>query len=288
MPRWRIFRTWLWLMLAILLALVDTVRAAAPTVLTEEETGPLVHYAYSSLLGTGVYQLADRTVYVFRAPFSWQVRSTDTKEPGLRFMLPLTVGLHDFDFRDLDKILDARIGTITAVPGIEMEFRPRPQWSVRPAIYAGIGFDITNNETSFVHAAALRSVYELDTQNPRISIGAEGLLSGYAPETGQSKFLTRFGLGLDTIFPTDWQLGKGRVFINPQLIGYAYLKEMSFETIGQNDIGVRGEFQIGLAIGRNPAIEIFGFPVERAGIAYRRGPHLKAIVFIYDFPFHGP
>ena len=285
MPRLRLSKAWYCMVPTILLVLAGTVQAAAPTVLSEEETGPLVHYAYSSLLGTGVYQLDDRTVYVFRAPFSQQIRAVDENKPGLRFMLPVTVGLHDFDFTDIDKILKARIATVTAVPGIEMEFRPRSQWSIRPSIYAGIGFDETNSETSFIHAAALRSVYKFDTQRPRISIGAEGLLSGYIPETGQSKFLTRFGLGLDTIFPTRWQLGKGHVFINPQLIGYAYLKEMSFETINQNDIRVRGEIQVGLAVGRDPAIEIFGFPVERAGIAYRRGPHLQALVFVYNFPF---
>ncbi len=281
------WRSWLRSLPAWLIVLLPGALAygATPVVLSSEKTGELVHYAYSSLLGTGVYQLDDRNVYVFRAPFSYQIRPVAEKKPGLRLMLPVTVGLHDFNFREVDKILDARIATITAVPGIEMEFQPRPQWSVRPSVYAGIGFDGTNSETSFIYAAALRSVYELDTRNPRISIGAEGLLSGYAPESGQSKFLTRFGLGLDTVFPTDWHLGKGRVFINPQLIGYAYLKEMSFETITENDIGVRAEFQAGLAIGREPTIEILGFSLERAGIAYRRGPHLKALVFVFDFPF---
>ena len=202
--------------------------------------------------------------------------------------MPMTAGWHNFKFDslgDLGDLLEEPAATLTVLPGIELEYQLSPTWSVRPAVYAGAGFDFNNDETNFVYGAAVHTTYDLGGDQLRSMLGGEILVAGHVPTQGVSKFIPRAGLGLDLIFPTGWQLGPGEVFINTQFLGYGYFNELSFETLGEEDIEVSVEGQVGLAIGRDPPINILGFDAERIGIGYRRSKNIEAIVFIFGFPF---
>jgi hypothetical protein len=264
--------------------LVSPAGAIDPSILANE-TGPYIHYSYSALFGSGVYRLDDRTVTTLRVVPSIRLRETTRKKPGIRLVLPMTAGWHNFDFGDLGDLLEEPAATLTVLPGVQLEYQLNERWSLRPAVYAGAGFDFDNDETNLVYGAALRTTYDLGGERMRRVLGGEFLVGGHVPTDGVSKFIPRAGVGLDLIFPTGWQLGQGEVFINTQFIGYGYFDELSFETLGPEDIDVNLEGQVGLAIGRDPPINILGFDAERIGIGYRRSKNIKAIVFIFGFPF---
>jgi len=253
--------------------------------LPEFESGPYIHYSYSALFGSGVYRLKDRTVATLRANPSLRLRESTDNKPGIRLLMPMTAGWHNFSFGDLGALLEEPAATLTVLPGIELEYRLSPKWSIRPAAYVGAGFDFTNDETNLIYGGAVHTTYDLGGERVQSMLGGELLVAGHVPTDGVSKFIPRAGLGLDLIFPTGWQLGQGEVFINTQFISYGYLKELSFETLGPGDIEMSLEGQVGVAIGRDPPINILGFDAERIGIGYRRSKSIEAIVFIFGFPF---
>ena len=271
--------------LLLVLTLTGTEVGAQDLGILENESGPYIHYSYSALFGSGVYRLDDRTVTTLRVVPSLRLRETTDEQPGIRLLLPMTAGWHNFSFGDFGDLLDEPAATLTVLPGLELEYQLSPKWSIRPAVYAGAGFDFNNDETNFVYGAAVHTTYELGGDRVRKTLGGEVLVAGHVPTEGVSKFIPRAGLGLDLIFPTGWQLGQGEVFLNTQFIGYGYFNELSFETLGPDDIDVDLEGQVGLAIGRDPPIDILGFQAERIGIGYRRSKNIEAIVFIFGFPF---
>ena len=251
-----------------------------------EDPGTYVHYAYSALFGTGWYKLNDRKVFVLNAPFSFELRPTTEEKPGLRLLMPVSLGLHKFDLDDIDELLsDENVGTMTFVPGLRWEYQINDNWAVRPAAYTGFGLNFTDNEQALIYGGGVRTTYALDPISSRHMLGGELLLAGFTPSEGQSDLMLRLGSGLDLVFPTSWTIGTGTVFLNPQFLGYLYLREVEFDTVGEKDIEVSWELQAGLAVGIDPPLRIFGIKAERVGLAVREGNRTRGIAFVFSFPF---
>lgn len=251
----------------------------------DEDIDQLTHFAYSALFGSGFYRLDDRSVAVLRIPLAYRLRRPDGRRPGIRLLAPLTIGIHDFDFEDIAELGSDDLATLSLVPGVELEFEPTPLWSVRPSVHAGIGRDVSNGETAWIYGTRLTTQYRFERPEPRFAVGGELLWSGYTPDEGSAHFLTRLALGVDAKFPVSWKLGGKPAFLATHFISYFYLNELEFNTLGTEDIDVREELEIGLSIGTDPPMEIFGFRLERLGLAYRFSGEVDAIVFVTSFPF---
>jgi hypothetical protein len=64
----------------------------------EEEGVP--NYAYSVFAGTGVYKIDDRRIYILRVPMKFDLKKIDYEageKYGLRLLLPVSVGITDFE-----------------------------------------------------------------------------------------------------------------------------------------------------------------------------------------------
>ncbi len=54
-----------------------------------------ISYAYASWIGTGYYKFEDQNIFVLRGPFSYTLRETDSKNWGLIFLFPVTLGINE-------------------------------------------------------------------------------------------------------------------------------------------------------------------------------------------------
>ena len=168
-----------------------------------------------------------------------------------------------------------------------MDFLIKPNWSVSPAAYLGVGRDMTNGIWSGIFGGKISSNYSFEKFRYRFRLGNDLLLAGHRPEGGNSAFISRIGVGLDAKFPTKWRWAGGNLFINPQLIAYFYTNEIEFVTLSQDRefIAAQAEIQFGLAIGRDPPMKILGFTVDRLGLGFRFSNNLDGIKLITGFPF---
>ena len=65
---------------------------------SESEPGEgALNFAYATVLGTGAYQVGERSVYVLNLPFFATLQAPDEHQWGVELLLPLTLGVHDFD-----------------------------------------------------------------------------------------------------------------------------------------------------------------------------------------------
>src|SRR5207342_3237408 len=87
----------------------------------------LVNYAYATALGSGVYDIAGRTLQIYRLPFGYTFSEPSGKRPGVRLTLPLTVGFIDFEARDvIDTGLPENLDSMSFVPGVQLDFALTP------------------------------------------------------------------------------------------------------------------------------------------------------------------
>jgi hypothetical protein len=279
--KWRL----IWLGIAIYILAIQASAQQAQTITIPDDTGNLVHFSYATLLGTGVYRLDDRTVTIFRMPLGWTVREATPEKYGINIDLPVAIGLHDFDIlEDLIPVGD-QLSTISAVPGLELEFLIKDRWRLKPAVYSGVGYDMSNNEASFIYGAGISALYAIPTDYPEMNFGTAMIMTGYIPSDGESDFITRWSVGVDSKFMTPLEFGDGNIFIGGHVIGYAYLNKVQFQTIINEPIEISKEIEIGIFFGARPTPKIFGIEIDRLGAGYRFSSQGDAIVFFAGFPF---
>ncbi len=196
--------------LAVLTLCGSAAHAQTATPFAERE---LVNFSYSAIMGTGYYRVADRDIYVFRIPFSLnrrdaQVRDDGTRERGLRWIMPLTLGVYNFS-PDLENGLPEPddIGTVTVLPGIETTWLRPSGWRVRATAQLGAGLDMERDEWTTIVAAGLRGRYELrpmTADQAGISYGQGILWSRFDPDTGERDSLGLIALGMEARWLQSW------------------------------------------------------------------------------------
>jgi hypothetical protein len=260
--------------------------AAQSTVPGEFEPSPT--YAYAVFAGSGVYTLDDRRAYILRMPFSWTWRHAnhETGEWGAKLLLPVTVGVTDFDnIEDLPDLSIDNLSTLTFVPGVDFEYVLRPNLFIKPFVHTGIGWEFQDNEKTFVWGAGVRARLALPQSNSNWLIGGEILVAGDVPGDDEpSTDLSRISLGVEYKKPLSWRLGDRQTALHTQLIGYHYVDEANFNT-AQGDTTLRSTVQLGFAVGVEPAIKVLGFSMSQIGIGFRYGEDFSAITLVTSFPF---
>jgi len=250
-----------------------------------EDAGELVHYSYGALFGTGWYRLDDRSVAIIRVPIGFQLREATREQFGIRLEIPTAIGLQNYNFDGIPELDVDSLTTISVLPGVKFNFKFSDSWELDPSVNLGYGRDLSNGEGSIIYGGGVTSRYKFDLLQPQLTLGSNVLASGYTPETGSSRFITRFGLGLDAKIPTGLTMGRRNLFIGTYAIAYYYLNEVEFRTIGDGDITVRGELEFGLALGGDPAFKVLGIEFDRVGLGYRFARDVDAILLVAGFPF---
>lgn len=255
------------------------------TTITANEAENLVNYAYGTLFGTGFYELDGRSVAILQFPVGFDLREAEKKRFGMRFELPIAIGLQNYDFTSIPEFDLDSLATLSVMPGIKFSFLLKERWTLDPSVYLGYGRDITNNIGSILYGAGLSSRYKFNLAKPRLTFGTNVIANGYTPEQGPSRFITRFGAGLDALFPTGMTLGDRDLLIGTFGIAYVFLNELEVRSPTQGTIKIRNEYEIGIAVAGEPAFKFLGFKFERMGLSYRFSEHTDAILLNGRFPF---
>ena len=61
----------------------------------------IANWAFATWIGTGVYRLEDRELKVFRVPIAFGVPGNEARKFKVKVLLPVTLGVEDFEF-DID------------------------------------------------------------------------------------------------------------------------------------------------------------------------------------------
>ena len=277
---------WNFIPLAIALAQLATNQVVAQTPDVQRIRGD-ASYSYAVFVGTGLYELDDRLIFVFRIPVSWQLRDLKPDQMGLKLLLPVAIGMQNFD--NLDDVLGFQledIQTISFVPGVELQFLPLPRWQVKPFMQGGVGWNPDAGAADFIYGLGARSSYVIPRDNSQIKVGGEYLLAGDKADDGGSSAINRLSLGIEYKHPIRWSLFNRQTFMHWRLIGYNYIGGLSVKSFPDTEsYDIDSELEIGFALSIDPALKILGIPASHLGLGYRFGENSRAIVVETTFPF---
>ena len=236
-----------------------------------------VHWAYSSFFGTGWYQKKDaRSVFVLRVPPRQTLRSSSINENGERTLgveirYPLTVGLHDVE--DLGEIFENdNFGTVSFVPGVEVEIPIKPQWYLRTFAHIGWGRELEGGDTAWIYYTGIKSRYSFPSKNQYQWYLLNSLYyAGYNPDKGRSDHLAVAEIGVEFLQPLKGASLAGRPLDLHWNLMYAFLgNDIHFNLPDGSFDPIKDQFEVGLqASFRDGPLKLWIFNIHRLGVGYR-------------------
>jgi hypothetical protein len=260
---------------------------AAAQLRTVEDEGDLLNWYYAATYGTGVYKAGDRTVAVLQIPLTHTLRATTDERYGLRIIAPVSFGFYDYSFEDVfDEGLPTRVGTVSAMPGIEMEMRVSRRWTLRPYIAAGIGLEVGGEESAWLYDAGLRSRFLIgEDRGVELSLLNRLSLAGYDPSGAPREPLSLFAIGLDVLVPTATELAGRPIYLSFTPSYYYYFRKLRFAQFDEPENQLGHEVELAITVSTPKPWTILGIDFDRIGIAARTSDEVSGYRIFTSLPF---
>lgn len=272
--------------------------------------GRSVHWAFSSLLGTGVYRISNgRTAFNLKIPARWTVSrsalgAAGERRIGLEVRFPLTLGVLTGDSIG-DYIGQDVYGTVTFVPGLEAEVPVLRDWWLRPWFAVGWGTELgpvdapsatdpdaipDENESAVIYQAGLKSRWRLP-----VDAGVWALLgaveyAGYTPSEGPKADLLLVTGGFETRQRLGSLMNGNHALFFETHATYSYVTDLARLRDGSaRPVGVDDFFEVGLAVSQGvvPFRVLRFIPIERFGLAFQMSTdtEYRAVKLSFRSPF---
>lgn len=250
-----------------------------------ENPDELFNWYYASVFGTGYYRIGEEQVGVLRVPLRYELRPATTERWGIHLTLPVSVALAEFDLSDFD-LGKVRAQGLTVLPGVEAEILLKDNWSVRPFVNLGGGWEFESNRSSTIFSLGATTRYARPAfEASRLALGGRLAYAGYSAGDEASQ-LVQLSLGGELAVPAGFAIAERAALVAFQLIGTAYVKELEFLLPSSGTREVSYELELGIALGVWRPFEVLGVSFDRVGLAYRAGDNgLRGVRVVASFPF---
>jgi len=269
--------------------------ALCGSALAHGEVAAPIHWAYSAYFGTGAYSIdTGESVYVLSFRPGWSLRGAQLEENGertigLRFRLPVTIGLHALDSSDLGSTLNLNnVGTLSVVPGLEIDIPINKRWSLKPVAYAGWGTEADGDASAWIYWAGVRS--RVTFHNDAFDWALVNALSevGYSSDSGKRQSVLPFLTGVEFERPLgNRKLGGEQVYLHWHVAYTSYLDEIKWPQIARttlDPVAIDDEWEIGAAFSRGgEPLRWWRLHWDRVGIAYRfsSNGHFEGVSLVF-------
>ena len=251
-----------------------------------EVGGDFVNWYYSAAFGTGVYRAGDQTVTVFRLPFSRTLRPLEGEQWGIKLLLPLSVGYYDFDVRELTDIIDVdNIGTLSFLPGVELQVPVTDLWTLKPFAQIGGGGEFSGGARAFIYAAGIRSRYTVPQTGWEFRLGNALTFAGYDSTEDDRRAISTLLTSLDfesALGAAPWGRNTN---VTVHLMHYFNFNEVDFAQPLQDPLEIDQEFEFALSLALERPLSLLGFNLDRLGLGFRFGEDITAVRLIGGLPY---
>jgi hypothetical protein len=266
------------------LVLVRTGCAAADPAPADTQ---FANFAFASELGSGIYEMGGTVMQVYQLPFSYTLRppSKGTSRPGIKLILPVTIGFFNFQTSDLAHLeIPTAIGALSLEPGVELNYALSDAWSVYPYLKAGRTFASQNQINAAIFGVGLRSDYRFGIFDSRGLYRAALAYAGvhYDGDVPNDSF-TRLRNGVELRHSFPWPSPQRGLELGPYAMADIYFNAPSGPASG---ISARTlQFEAGLMFGASPMWTFRGWPLPRLGVGYREAGILSGWRLVFGDPF---
>lgn len=274
--------------LALLLALHCSPAGAETAALREAEAG-VVHFAFATQLGSGVYALNGRTLQIYRLPLGWRISEPADGRPGIRLRLPVTVGLYDFEPRDvIDTGFPDRLDTLSLAGGVEFDFELAADWHLLPYFEAGRAWEAGSATDATLYSAALH-LHRDRQHGDRLGRFFTGVVYAGVSLDGPAGTadLLKVEAGVEGRRRLGFDLGgqdaDGGLYLLVE--GYPDQPEEPVVRSSGGSSSLPLQAEVGMTLGTVEPIRIWGLPLPRIGFGYRFGEGLSVYRLVFGTPF---
>jgi hypothetical protein len=281
-----------WFRESWLVAVACAATLGTPSAATQE-TDRLIHWAYATTLGSGVYELGEGVeMLVVRAPFSWRWRASDPSKRcgcGLMLLLPVTVGVQNFE---LDELLAGgipdRVEQVSFLPGVEIELPRNERWTLRLRAQLGWGTELAGDrESALIYAMGVRSRLLWPERKLRPAWISGLQWAGYHAQPGERQSLVRLtnGIELEVAVPR-LKFRYDPMRLMPYVLNDRYVESIHFFSVADEGVhDLDAEWEVGVAAGRARPFSFFGVKFDRVGLGYRFSEESRGIRFVFGSIF---
>jgi hypothetical protein len=250
-----------------------------------EHPEQLFNWYYASVFGTGYYRIGEEQVGVLRVPLRYELRPASAERWGIRLTLPVTLAVAEFNLDDFN-LGKLRAQGLSVLPGIELEIPLRPDWTLRPFVNLGGGWEFESNHSSTIFSLGATTLHTRPVgEGSRLALGGRLAYAGYSAGAEASD-LVLLSLGGELAVPLGFEVAGRGALVAFQLIGTAYFKELEFLLPSTGTEQVSHEVELGVALGVVRPFEVLGVTFDRVGLAYRQGNNgLRGVRLVASFPF---
>ncbi|HSY07103.1 MAG TPA: hypothetical protein VK820_01045 [Steroidobacteraceae bacterium] len=242
-------------------------------------------YVFATELGSGVYDVAGRTLLVYRLPLGYDLREATEDAPGLRLTLPAAVGF--FNYSPIDLVhtqLPAHVGAFSFVPGLKLDYKMDEHWHIEPYARAGASF-ASDDFDGWLYGLGVSSTYQWQAREVHARVLNDILFAGviYRSPMDPNDNLVRLRNGLELSRLTGLTIGQHMIELS--VYGFAdYFPDAPRPPVTGTRPS-RLQVEPGFLIGAVPQWKIRSFELPRLGIGYRFAGDLSGWHLDISVPF---
>lgn len=265
----------------LLLAVAAALRTPAARA---NDTTADTDWYFATTLGTGVYRFGDRTVTVARLPFGRTLRQADEDRWGVRLKLPVSVGLYNLD-NPVNDVLDRNFATLAVMPGVELEREVGRNWVLKPTASLGYAQDVVRGNRSTLYEVGTRSAWRHAFDRVDFILGNALLYAGNVAQDGLSQNFGVLSTGLNFLIPTGGVLMNRASNFGVHFVHYLYFDHLAFALSEDRRRTVTQQYELAFTFGTYLPVELFGFTLDRIGVAFRGGQDFLAFRLVTGFMY---
>ncbi|MBL6080053.1 hypothetical protein JMJ56_18690 [Belnapia sp. T18] len=248
-----------------------------------------VNYSYAALLGFGGYSVGGLRASAYTLPLSLRLYERGRDGWKVNLLLPLQLGLYDFEANPDGRRLKVSQWSLAALPGAELHIPVTDSLVVKPFAQGGVGHAFGNgisNADSWIYLAGVRTRYERQIGNYRLAIGNGMVLTGSRDMgPGQREDYWSLQAAVEIRRPLQRRIGDLVPDVGLYVAEYYYPKALRFDRYLRSPLRVTNQTEIGFSIGSSEPARIFGIANPRIGASVIFGDGLTVYHVNFGFPF---
>jgi len=253
---------------------------ATSNVRAEELPSTSINYAYATWIGSGVYKVADRRIYVLRVPFGMSLIEQEGKRWGLDLLLPATVGMDQFTEED------ENIASVSFVPGVEGIYQVMDDWWLKPYGQVGIGYDFTYHQETLVWGYGIKSLAVFPYKKVLFELGNSlRLANNEYSGTGDDNGFSMWEIGLNAKLPVSWNIQNRPNDLNLFCVYSGFMNDLELTSVLDENIEISRLYKVGVALNAASNFSILGIRFRGGGLTFTYGDGFSGIGMTTGFPF---
>ncbi len=274
-----------WVLAIVVLSFVAPAFADEPA-RKDDKTSKYLNWAFANRLGSGIYNIAGRTVQVYKIPVTVKLRDMEDHAFGIKLKFPVTFGFYDFSPEDLigGKLPDD-VNTITFAPGVEFWVPLSEHWTLIPLAEIGFGHAFEDSQTVglFTLGVMARASYPAGPYTLRI--GQDLIYAGQTETRSVADDFASYEAGFEALRPLGAKIKGHPLDYGLFATGFFYFDTLQFGLPEGGSIDVDYQFEVGVTFGTIEKVKLWKIKLPRIGLSWRFGDGLSTIRLVLGKAF---